>query len=77
VRVTIPCVTGDVAEVLSDFLLGFEAQSVTVEEAARGPGEAEQQIFGASEELWDNCCVTAYFDLEVRGGGDMVCGGGG
>jgi hypothetical protein len=39
---------------------------VTVEEAARGPGEAEQQIFGASEELWDNCCVTAYFDLEVR-----------
>jgi hypothetical protein len=64
IRCTLGSLPGDKAEQLSDFLLGFGAQSVVVEEDKQ-PGDMEQQIFGVSDELWDKCRLIAYFELEV------------
>lgn len=52
------------AELLSDALLGFGAQSVVVEEF-RGEGQQEQERFGAEAELWDSCRLLAHFAIEV------------
>lgn len=58
-------VPGWQAELLSDALLGFGAQSVVVEEY-RGAGQQEQERFGAEAELWDSCSILAHFAMEVR-----------
>jgi hypothetical protein len=58
-------VPGWQAELLSDALLGFGAQSVVVEEF-RGEGQQEQERFGAEAELWDSCRLLAHFAIEVR-----------
>ena len=64
-RVQLGPVPGWQAELLSDALLGFGAQSVVVEEH-RGEGQQEQERFGAEAELWDNCSLLVHFALEVR-----------
>eukprot|EP00877_Chromochloris_zofingiensis_P010293 jgi/Chrzof1/5517/Cz16g06020.t1 len=43
--------------------MSFGAQSVVVEEC-RQDNQAEQEIFGQSEELWDTCNLIAHFELE-------------
>lgn len=45
--------------------MSFGAQSVVVEEC-RQDNQAEQEIFGQSEELWDTCNLIAHFELEVH-----------
>lgn len=52
------------AELLSDALLGFGAQSVVVEEF-RADGQQEQERFGAEADLWDNCRLLVHFAVEV------------
>jgi ribosomal protein L11 methylase PrmA len=71
VRARLAPVAGPLAEVLSDALLGFGAQSVTVAELLR-PGEAEQPIFdaggggsGGGGDYWPRCEVVAHFALEA------------
>lgn len=59
------------AELLSDALLGFGAQSVVVEEF-RGEGQQEQERFGAEAELWDSCRLLAHFAMEVCADGCFV-----
>jgi hypothetical protein len=66
-RVQLGPVPGWQAELLSDALLGFGAQSVVVEEY-RGAGQQEQERFGAEAELWDSCGLLAHFAIEVRPG---------
>lgn len=63
-RVTISAVPGPLAELLSDALLGFGAQSVVVEEC-RDDGQQEQERFGAEAELWDSCRLLVHFAIEV------------
>jgi hypothetical protein len=63
-RVDLGPVPGWQAELLSDALLGFGAQSVVVEEY-RGEGQQEQERFGAEAELWDNCRLLVHFAMEV------------
>lgn len=58
-------VPGWQAELLSDALLGFGAQSVVVEEYP-GEGAEEQPRYGVEAELWDECQLLAHFPLEVR-----------
>uniref|UniRef100_A0A383VKK8 ETFB lysine methyltransferase n=1 Tax=Tetradesmus obliquus TaxID=3088 RepID=A0A383VKK8_TETOB len=60
---TFSAVSGDIAEQLSDCLLGLGAQSVVVQEA-RAEGQPEQEKFGAEAGLWDSCQVLAHFPLE-------------
>jgi hypothetical protein len=57
-------VPGWQAELLSDALLGYGAQSVVVEEH-KAEGQQEQQVFGAETGLWDSCKLLAHFALEV------------
>lgn len=63
-RVAFGPVPGWQAELLSDTLLGFGAQSVVVEEY-RGEGQQEQELFGAEAELWDSCSLLVHFAIEV------------
>lgn len=62
---TVPALPGELAELLSDALLGLGAQSVVVEEALE-EGASEQQRYGPDAELWDSCRVLVHFGLEVR-----------
>jgi ribosomal protein L11 methylase PrmA len=71
VRARLAPVAGPLAEVLSDALLGFGAQSVSVAELRRD-GEAETPIFdagggggGGSGQFWPRCEVVAHFPLEA------------
>lgn len=74
VRATLAPVAGPLAEVLSDALLGFGAQSVSVAELRR-EGEKEHPIFDAGGStsgsassggnFWPRCEVTAHFPLEA------------
>jgi ribosomal protein L11 methylase PrmA len=80
VRATLAPVAGPLAEVLSDALLGFGAQSVSVAELRR-EGEKEHPIFdaggstsgstsstgggGGGSDYWPRCEVTAHFPLEA------------
>lgn len=62
-RVSLGPVPGWQAELLSDALLGFGAQSVVVEEF-RADGQQEQERFGAEADLWDNCRLLVHFAVE-------------
>jgi hypothetical protein len=64
-RVSLGPIPGWQAELLSDALLGFGAQSVVVEEY-RGEGQQEQELYGAEAELWDSCRLIAHYAIEVR-----------